>query len=723
MQLAPETKLGPYEITALLGTGGTGEVYKARDTRLNRNVAIKTLKGPDAERLEREARVIAAMNHPHICAIYDIGEDYLVMEYVEGSPIKGPVPLKECLQLAMQIATALEAAHAQGIIHRDLKPANILVHHGNVKLLDFGHAKQLAPSSSTADPITLAGPVLGTAAYMSPEQVQGKSADPRSDVFSFGVVAYELVSGQRAFPGDGVLDVLNAVVHDEPRPLETTAELQSVITRCLAKDPANRFQSMSEVKSALSRVHVHKRKKQPSIAVLPFANLSGDTENEYFCEGLTEEIINQLAQIPGLKVTARTSVFVFQKRVEDIRKIAETLDVQTLLEGSVRESGARLRITVQLINATDGYHLWSKGYDRKKAEVFEVQDDIAGAIARSLQVRLYHGSTVSIPAFEAYLKARHYLWKLTPESLAQSREHYELAIALDPDFSLAHCGYADYFLARVILGMVPADEALPAARVSARRALEIDPSLPDAHAVLATVATLLDLDWHEAERRFDLAVAREAVSSSVRVLRAYYYLLPRNRANDAVTELEQGLRDDPLNATLHRVLGVCLFNAGRDADASRKYQEALELDEHSIPTMATLAMDYWAHGMTAEALAWSERAHSLTPWDVLPVGLYAGLLARSGDTTRAKKVIEKLGDDQSHGAPFARALFHVLAGNIDEAAEWVQKAVQQRQLAGVFQLMFGPVGKDFRSSERWPDLAKLLSLPDTATASPPAADH
>src|SRR5262245_61762351 len=328
MQLSPHTRRGPKEITGLRGTGGTGEVYKATDTRLNRSVAIKCLTGPDVDRLEREARVIAAMNNPYICSIYDIGDDYLVMEYVEGDPIRGPLPLSECLNLAGQIATALEAAHSRGVVHRDLKPANILVGHGIVKLLDFGHAKQLTSSPSEADSETLAGTVLGTAAYMSPEQVQGKSVDARSDVFSFGVVLYDIVSGKRAFPGDTVLDVLNAVAYDEPRQLETTPELQTLVMRCLNKEPAKRFQSMAEVKEALSRVHVHKPTKQPSIAVLPFANLSGNEDNEYFCEGLTEEIITQLAQIPGLRVTARTSAFVFQKQAADIRKIAETLDVQ-----------------------------------------------------------------------------------------------------------------------------------------------------------------------------------------------------------------------------------------------------------------------------------------------------------------------------------------------------------------------------------------------------------
>jgi len=713
MQLSPHTRLGPYEISALLGTGGTGEVYKATDTRLNRNVAIKCLTGPDMDRLEHEARVIAAMNNPYICAIYDVGDGYLVMEYVEGDPIRGPLPLHECLNLAGQIATALEAAHAQGVVHRDLKPANILVTRGSVKLLDFGHAKQLASGPSEADPETMAGTVLGTAAYMSPEQVQGQSVDARSDVFSFGVVLYEMLSGKQAFAGGTVLDVLNAVVHDDPRPLETTPEVQSVVMRCLNKEPAKRFQSMAEVKDALTRVQIHKPRRQPSIAVLPFANLSGDKENEYFCEGLTEEIINQLAQIPGLRVTARTSVFVFRKRAEDIRKIASTLDVQTVLEGSVRESGTRLRVTVQLINAADGYHLWSKSYDRNKTDVFEIQDDIARAIARSLQVRLYHGSTVSIPAYEAYLKARHQLWKLTPEGLAQSREYYEQAIALDPDFALAHSGYADYFLARAILGMIPADEAMPAARASARRALDIDPSLPDAHAVLAAVDTLFDFDDAEAVRRFDLANSHEAVSSAARALHAFYYLLPRGRGDDAVKELEQGLRDDPLNGTLHRVLGICLHQIGRTADASREFHDALEVDEHSVQTMTLLAMDYWIRGLTEEALAWAERAYSLTPWSPMPVGLYAGILARNQEPARASRVIERLGDGQSYGAPLGLAVFKVFVGEIDSAMDWLKKLIQQRHVAGVYHVLYSPAGTRLMSSDRWPALARTLHVPAT----------
>jgi eukaryotic-like serine/threonine-protein kinase len=715
MQLGLHTRLGPYEIEALLGAGGTGEVYKAIDTRLNRNVAIKILNGPDMDRLEHEARVIATMNNPYICSIYDVGDHYLVMEYVEGNPIRGPLPLHECLSLAGQIATALEAAHSQGVVHRDLKPANILLSHGSLKLLDFGHAKQLGSSPSDLDPETPAGTVVGTAAYMSPEQVQGKSVDARSDVFSFGVVLYEMLSGKRAFDGDAVLDVLNAVVHNEPRPLETTPEVQSIVTRCLNKDPTKRFQSMAEVKEALARVQIHKRKEHASIAVLPFANLSGDKENDYFCEGLTEEIINQLAQIPGLRVTARTSVFVFQNRTEDIRKIAKTLDVQTVLEGSVRESGIRLRVTSQLINAADGYHLWSKGFDREKTEVFEIQDEIAGAIARSLKLRLYHGSTLSIPAYEAYLKARHHLWRLTPEGLAQSREYYEQAIALDPEFALAHSGYADYFLARAILALVPADEAMPAARASARKALDIDPSLPDAHAVLATVAALFDLDAVEAERRFDLANSHEAASPATRILHAFYYLLPRGRAPEAVKELEQGLREDPLNGTLHRVLGICLRATGRTAEASQAFREAMELDARSVQTMTMLAMDYWTSGLTEDAFAWGERAYSLTPWNPMAVGLYSGMLARREEPVLAKKVLEDLGDGQTYGTALGLAVFDVLVGQIDSAMDRLNTLIQQRHVAGVFNLLYSPLGQSLISSQRWPALARILNVPATTS--------
>jgi eukaryotic-like serine/threonine-protein kinase len=384
MSLAAGERLGPYEILALIGAGGMGEVYRACDTRLKRIVAVKRLKSKHSTRFEQEARAIAALNHPNICQIFDIGPDYLVLEYIEGAPLAGPAPVAKAIRLAKQIAEALDAAHRKGVIHRDLKPANILVTtEGAVKLLDFGLAKQIADADET---LTLEGTVVGTAAYISPEQAAGKRIDTRSDIFSFGAVLYELLSGRRAFSGENSASTMAAILHKEPAPLDAPPALQQIVKRCLAKAPGERFQTMAEVVTALESEP--EQPARPSVAVLPFANMSGDKENEYFSDGLAEEIINALAQIPGLKVTARTSAFAFRGKESDIRKIAEALDVRTILEGSVRRAGSRIRVTACLINAADGSHLWVQRYDREMADIFELQDEIAHAIASVLQVNL-----------------------------------------------------------------------------------------------------------------------------------------------------------------------------------------------------------------------------------------------------------------------------------------------------------------------------------------------
>jgi len=387
-------QLGPYHLLALIGAGGMGEVWTARDTRLNRIVAIKRLKVEHAERFKREARAIAALNHPHICQIYDVGPDYLVMEYLEGAPLKGPLPAEEGVRLAIQIADALDAAHRKGIVHRDLKPGNILVSAGDVKLLDFGLAKMEDPSpgSDTFSTLTVGltepGVVVGTVAYMSPEQAQGQVVDARSDIFSFGLVLYQLLSAKRAFAGETAFATMSAIVRDEPPPLAAPATLERIVNRCLRKSPSERFQTMTEIRKALEQISVKAVDEQPSIAVLPFANMSRDPDDEYFSDGLAEEIMNLLAHVPGLKVTARTSAFAFRGKDQDITKIAEALRVRTILEGSVRRAGSRIRVTAQLINAEDGYHLWSERYDRELIDIFAIQDEIAQSISSALQVKL-----------------------------------------------------------------------------------------------------------------------------------------------------------------------------------------------------------------------------------------------------------------------------------------------------------------------------------------------
>jgi TolB-like protein len=365
-------------------------VYRARDTRLGRDVALKILPqevaaGPDRlRRFEDEARAIAALNHPHICQLHDVGPGYLVLEYIDGEPPRGPMPAEQTLPLALQIASALEAAHRGGVLHRDLKPANILRTRGNggssgsrsAKLLDFGLAK-LTNQGEHDITRTTEGMLVGTVAYMSPEQAEGKVVDARSDVFSLGVVLYELCSGQRPFGGATTPQVLGALLRDNP-PSLVGSPLARIVGRCLEKDPARRYQTMAEVREALEDVSKTNGDVTPSIAVLPFENLSADKENEYFSDGLAEEIINALTRIPGLKVIARTSAFAFKGKHEDIRRIADALGVTTLLEGSVRKAGNRIRVSAQLITAADGSHIWSERYDRELADLFAVQDDLEG---------------------------------------------------------------------------------------------------------------------------------------------------------------------------------------------------------------------------------------------------------------------------------------------------------------------------------------------------------
>jgi serine/threonine protein kinase len=442
MTLPAGTKLGPYEILAPIGAGGMGEVYRARDPRLDRAVAIKVSAAQFSERFEREAKAIAALNHPNICQVYDVGPDYLVMEFIEGAPLSGPLNLDVALRHAVQIADALSAAHAKGITHRDLKPANILVTASGIKLLDFGLA-QLGLSRDADGPgagagstatigLTQAGTILGTAAYMSPEQAEAKPVDARSDVFSFGLVLYEMLSGRRAFTGDSTIAIMAAILHKQPAPLPVPPPLQNILARCLQKSPADRFQSMAQVKEALLAAHSGISSPgaavsgvsplPPSIAVLPFANMSTDKEQEYFSDGLAEEIINLLAQIPGLKVIARTSAFAFRGKEQDIRGIAETLGVAHVLEGSVRRAGPRIRVTAQLIRAEDGGHLWSKRYESEMTDVFAIQDEISAAIVQELQLNLTGHSLVkraatNVPAYEATLEGRHHLTQFTPASL------------------------------------------------------------------------------------------------------------------------------------------------------------------------------------------------------------------------------------------------------------------------------------------------------------------
>ena len=553
------TQLGPYKLLLPIGAGGMGEVWKVQDTRLGRVVAIKRLKAEHTERLKREARAIAALNHPHICTLHDVGPDYLVMEYVDGTQLQRPLPVDEAVRLAIQIADALEEAHSRGVIHRDLKPGNVMVTwKGTAKLLDFGLAKLDDPSpsgefSGFGSTVTAPGGIVGTVAYMSPEQVQGQAIDARSDIFSFGMVLYEMVSGRHAFPGDTSFEIMSAIVKEDPLPLQAPPGLERIIRRCLAKKPAERFQTASEVRRALEKIPVKASKLESSIAVLPFANRSGDKEQEYFSDGLAEEIINALTRIPDLKVTARTSAFAFRGKEQDITKIAEALRVRTVLEGSVRRAGNRIRVTAQLINAEDGYHLWSGRYDREMADIFAIQDEIAQAIATALELRLsakparIQQHTPTLPAYEALLKGRHHLFKFSPESWARAKECFEQAIALDPLYPQPHTELGLGYLFTATNAISPLRDVAHLARDEAWKALELEPSEEGPHSLLGAVAAAYDYDWKEAAEQFRVAMSVTPVPANTRLAYASYYLCPFGRFREAAAEMQSVVEQDPLN--------------------------------------------------------------------------------------------------------------------------------------------------------------------------------
>jgi eukaryotic-like serine/threonine-protein kinase len=700
--------LGPYVLLAPIGAGGMGEVWKARDTRLNRIVAVKRLKAKHSARFEQEARAIAALNHPHICQIFDIGPDYLVLEYIEGHSLKGPQTVEEAVRLASQIAEALDAAHRKGVVHRDLKPANIMVtSEGSVKLLDFGLAKQVTDSNETA---TMEGTVMGTAAYMAPEQAEGKPLDARSDVFSFGAVLYELLSGRRAFRGENSISTMAAILHKEPAPLDAPAALQAIVKRCLAKPPGQRYQSMAEVRAALESIAGKLDEPQPSIAVLPFANMSRDPDDEFFSDGLAEEILNVLAQIAGLKVIARTSAFAFKGKNEDIRKIAEALGVSSVLEGSVRRAGNRIRVTAQLIHAADGTHLWSQRYDRELTDVFAVQDEIAAAISGALQVKLTGKAAASrrhepnLAAYEAFLKGRHQVHKGSPEVFARAEEYFKQAIALDPQWadSYAHLGALHFSLAT--FGLRPLSEMVPLARAEARQALELLPSHPMAHAVLGAIAAVHEYDWKEAEEQFRLAMASESLPGYVRLWYSTFYLSPLGRFEEAIREDAKAVEEDPLNAYLRTRQPWRLFQAGRYELATVEARKALEFGGSAN---LVLAMSYFAQGKFAEAREPAEEAYRNAPWSSPATVFLAGLLARAGEKDRAEKLLATL----PGMTPDGMILYHLVCSEIDAAIDWYERAIEVRQPGAAVNASTA-FYKPLRASPRWPKLAMMMNLPD-----------
>jgi serine/threonine-protein kinase len=705
--------LGPYRIESKLGEGGMGQVYRALDTRLGRPVAIKVVQKPFIQRFEREARAIASLNHPHICTLHDVGPNYLVLEYIDGRPLSGPLPSEHVFALGRQIASALHAAHARGIIHRDLKPANILVRDGSVKVLDFGLAKWT--DGKTTFLHTQTGMVMGTLAYMSPEQADGGSADERSDIFSLGAILYELLSGERAFTGDTMGEILGAVLHRDPAPLRPVTPLVRIIERCLAKAPSDRFQTASDLASALERpALVTTETKKPSIAVLPFADVSPGRDHEWFSDGLAEEIINALAQVPALKVIARTSAFAFKGKPDDVRKIAATLGVRSVLEGSVRRSSDRLRVTAQLISATDGVPLWSGRYDRDASDVFAIQDEIAQAIIAALEVvllpsRVHRGRrAANAAANDAYLKGRHHRFNFTRGSLQRSLEFLQEAVALDPDFALARCDIAWTYQTLAMASVMSTDEAAVRMRAEASVALALEPSLPEAHTAMA-LAAITEYDWPAAAAGFERALAADRVSPDVRYHYGQWFLMALGRFGEAVQQAELALTEDPLNLFFRNAAGMYEICRGNEERGEAHLRQVLDLNDRMYVPNLWLGSLALKRGHLGEALARAERAYAIEPENPFVIGTLAGVLERNGERERAERVRALLGAGTDTGAPAGLVNYHLIVGDVESAATWFGRAIAQHSMVAPWILprMFGD---QLISSPHWPALAKMMNL-------------
>ena len=706
----PGEKLGPYEILSVIGRGGMGEVWKARDTRLDRIVAIKVCDNEFSGRFLKEARAISSLNHPHICTLFDVGPNYLVMEYIDGERPAGPLPPAEAVRLGLGIAAALEAAHDKGITHRDLKPANILVTASGIKLLDFGLAlvDDRTAAESQTETLTLAGTVMGTAGYMSPEQAQGRQADARSDIFSFGVVLYELLSGRRAFTGNSTIEIMAAVVRDEPAALEAPAALGAVVTRCMRKAPVDRFQTIKEVRAALEAASTKPSGAVPSIAVLPFANMSGDKENEYFSDGLAEEILNLLTKIPGLRVIARTSSFAFRGREQDITKIAEMLRVKTILEGSVRRAGNRVRVTAQLVEAEHGSHLWSERYDRDITDVFAVQDEIGQAISEALKVRLAPRSqTVNIEAWQCYLKGRYHSYRWTPESLAKAKDCFEQALAIDPRLALAYSGLASYYYLLAVFAVSPAVEVVPPAKLTAQKSLEIDPMNSDANSVLGVMAGSFDYDWKSAAMYFRRAMAEEPVPPLVRFRYAIYYLLPLGRFAEAIEQSRLALETDPMSVILQFGMAWAYYYSGQCAEAIEYARRAMEMDASFHMLWFVLGNSQLQAGLVREAIASLQRAVELAPWYSGSCWLLATAYHSAGDLERSREWERKL--EASREDHYVAALYFAAAGDGDAMFTALEGACRQRDL-GLRYLAIQRELDAWRSAARFQALLRRTNL-------------
>jgi len=744
-----------YRITAKLGAGGMGEVYRATDMKLGRDVAIKVLPADMAssperiERFRREARAVAALNHPHIVTIYSVEEQggvhFLTMELLEGQALDGLIAggelsVERILEIASALTEALAAAHEKGIVHRDLKPANVMVTvDERVKVLDFGLAKiagsghrAQADSEVPTEMRTREGAVMGTMPYMSPEQVQGQAVDHRTDIFSLGVILYELATGRRPFQGRSSAEIASAILRDAPASAtsirrDLPASLQRAIEGCLQKDPIARPQSARDVRSLLaaSRRAVPAQASAPagdeqSIAVLPFASLSPDPNDEFLADGVTEEILNALAQIPGLRVAGRSSAFSFKGRNEDLRSVGAKLSVATILEGTLRRAGNRLRITAQLIDAGSGYQLWSERYDRVMEDVFAVQDEIATTIAGRLRLslradrsQLIQPPTRHLGAYELYLKGRALLYQ-RGLSILEATSCFSEAVALDPAYAQAWAGLADGYTTSGYSGFKPGSDVMPRALEAARRALELDPDLAEAHNALACATLLYERDYALAEQEFRRALELNPNYPQARAWYGLFFLQwVAGREREARDELSRLLELDPLSGYANVILAFSDHSSRRLSEAVDHARRGLELDPHSYLAHWSLTQSLHFNARHEEAAAAAERALAMSGRHAGTLTLLVSIYAAWDKPDNARAVYREVEarSAREYVPPSMLAPAAAAVGDMDLATSLAERALQEKDPLFVMRARTWPGYDQLRTDARFIEVVSRLDLP------------